>query len=334
MVLLQETEKVSSSEPAIEGNGAYIEQLSSGNVRVRRGSLSNPGEILWQSCEEGPEVDEYFTSLQVDSQLITRRPSTGTFIWKRDDFEDLRADGIWQLVLECDALTNDFGSLIIQDTGSLHVAWTEPLKEPCDLDGNPPTGRCPTAARLLDMDERIWGGNIKGASSSIQEYSLEQEEDGNLVLWKGPPNDLECQLWDSGTQFNPNDQVYTVMQNDGNLVTYLSPTPGAPFQDIWDAGTNIGEGSYHFVVDVCTFDQDAVAIYHGDPIFEMDAELIGWALFDDCVGGGGANTIRRDRQRRTLRSTSRQQHQHQHQQFSSSKSLVPTKGPTFDRAYY
>ncbi|KAI9190665.1 putative mannose-binding lectin precursor [Polychytrium aggregatum] len=71
--------------------------------------------------------------------------------------------------------------------------------------------------------QAIWasGTNGKGSPPFFANY----QPDYNFVLYDGTGKPL----WASGTNGQPSDRL--VMQDDGNLVTYLGTTP------IWSTGT-------------------------------------------------------------------------------------------------
>lgn len=83
------------------------------------------------------------------------------------------------------------------------------------------------------------GGYLQPGHSIVSangRYSLVMQSDGNLVDYSTPSRVVQ---WESGTSgyFN----AYVVMQADGNLVIYppgrTAPAPGQPTSALWQAGT-------------------------------------------------------------------------------------------------
>jgi serine/threonine protein kinase len=83
------------------------------------------------------------------------------------------------------------------------------------------------------------GGYLQPGHSMVSpngRYSLVMQSDGNLVEYSTPSRIVQ---WESGTSGNFN--AYVVMQSDGNLVIYppgkTAPAPGQPTSAIWQTGT-------------------------------------------------------------------------------------------------
>jgi hypothetical protein len=276
-VLMRENDQVRSDRVPLQGDGAYILQRDDGAVVVQEGTPDEPGEIIWQSCSNGNPTASYLTGLQPDSQFITRPTSDlSTFVWKRDNFTpDTTAP--WELALECDG--DEYGSLVISDPTGANVAWQTDLRPTCD------NGVCTSATVLLDMKERIQSGTPKSITYQNEAYTLLQRSDGNLRLWKGSRGSFACIAWQSDeTRTSTNAQAYTVMQNDGNLVSYWRQGTDS-YVPIWDTETRSDtEGSFTFVIEECTAGQTGVAVYENNSIVDSDARLL-WRvpLVETCV---------------------------------------------------
>ncbi len=275
-VVMRENDVVKASTGPFEGEGVYIEQMTNGNVVVKRGTPEAPGGILWQSCDSrNPEAD-YVTSLQADSQFITRPVAAqDTWVWKRDSFvSNVTMD--WELALACEG--GDFNKLEISDATGQTVVWEADLRPSCDA------AVCPNAVLLLDMDQRV--SSTEEFMGTGRGYSLLQRSDGILELWKGEPGAVECMLWKSAPLLSPstNAEAFTVMQNDGNLVTYWKQGSNS-FSPTWSTSTGASvEASFTFVIDNCTGGKPRVAVYRRDPITDANAERLWSSEFSDsCV---------------------------------------------------
>lgn len=290
-VLMTAPQRVESQNGPLQGDGpAYIEQLTNGNVVVRAGTPATPGEILWQSCSDDNRVTEYFTALQEDSQFITRPELRQSLnVWKRGgDPTPQNATGNWELALECNG--DEFGKLVVADSANrARVVWETALRPTCPAP--PGTGICPTATVLLNMNQQIWD---RARIDTGNRYTLEQQRNGDLWLWKGTPSTgLECVLWTTLPQDRPNGRSYTVMQNDGNLVTYWArgnDPQNNPFAPIWASKTVSSMGSFTFVIDDCNpvgvANRKSVAVYEKNPITDPDAVRLTrgtqWEFVDSC----------------------------------------------------
>jgi len=154
---------------------------------------------------------------------------------------------------------------------------------------------------LLDSSDvlRVEEGDFVEIGDS---HVIVQQSDGNFQLWKGPLGGGLCVLWETGTDETTSDS-YTIMQHDGNLVTYRGPDP------IFSAGVTRESGVFYFVMD-CEEQGDFVAIYDGNPNLNGNAERLWFEAMDPACanppptssptegkGGGDDN-----RKKRGLRS--------------------------------
>jgi hypothetical protein len=127
---------------------------------------------------------------------------------------------------------------------------------------------------LLEPGEDLMENIIKTFDLN---YALQQTDGGNFILWRtSGGNTLDCILWETGNSLGSS-PFYTIMQKDGNLVTY-GPDGDTP---VWssDTVTSITDGDFFFVIDCAEFGQQ-VAIYYGKP--EDGAARLWSEEFDEC----------------------------------------------------
>lgn len=279
-VLMGVDDRVLNDAPK-QGTGAFIKQESNGNLVVQRGTTTTPGEILWQSCDQNNTVTNYFTALQSDSQFITRPVSDeSAWIWKRDDFVANTTKN-WELALTCNG--DDYDKLVISDTEGLTVAWEQDLRPSCET-----SSKCPTGILLLDTNKSIGNGTKLDTGKG---YFLEQASTGSLILWKGAPATPQCMLWKSTPlkDLSVNGTSRTVMQGDGNLVSYGQEASETSERPIWDTQTGAPqEANYALVIDNCRDDSPSISIYKNNPVTDSNAEAVWFSQFTDSC------TIRRD----------------------------------------
>lgn len=185
-VVMVEHQQANVWEPLDLGNGVYLQQMSSGNAAIRRGTstdgIDSNDEIIWQTCSMFEDSMNYYTTLQEDSHLVTYLPgSTFKFeaSWYRDSFMEMDAVGTWQLKLICDAAQNDYEKLqIVDDAGN--VAWEVAQLGPQDCSTLQPV--CPTATVLLQMNEALLSSQATKVAGNG--YSLDVEDTAVMNLFQ------------------------------------------------------------------------------------------------------------------------------------------------------
>jgi PKD repeat protein len=108
------------------GTNAFILQESNGNIVVRKGSIDNPGGLVWQTGVNLAPAD-YYTMLQDDGNLITRPPSelrgTVSYIWKSTITGEIQD---YFLGLNCDSVSVSVYEGTPEIPGS--AIWTSPAQ--------------------------------------------------------------------------------------------------------------------------------------------------------------------------------------------------------------
>jgi hypothetical protein len=261
-VLMRNNDYVQANRSVLQGDGAYISQENNGNVLVRQGTPSTPGGVLWQSCYKSPVTGSFVTILQPDSQLITRPTlNSPNWAWKRGSFTADTSQN-WELALTC--VGNAYGGISISDSTGTVVAWNRGLRPTCDA-----IPVCSTAILLLDTDRAINNGTVVATGRG---YTLEQKPDGTLQLWKGDNPSGGCVVWRSTPSDINSVGAHTIMQSDGNLVTYGKRTNGQS-RPVWNTQTAVPQqDSFTFVINNCGV-KPMLAIYVKNPITDSDAML-------------------------------------------------------------
>ena len=67
-----------------------------------------------------------------------------------------------------------------------------------------------------------------------------QQGDGNLVVYRGTPEDRGEVVWASGGILDGAEEFFTQLNADSNLVTYVG-TPEAPGQLLWSTESQTAE---------------------------------------------------------------------------------------------
>jgi hypothetical protein len=91
-----------------------------------------------------------------------------------------------------------------------------------------------------------------------------QQGDGNLVVFRGTPENRGEVVWASGAQLSGGFDFYTKVNSDSNLVTYVG-TPEAPGEPLWATGvesttTAKAAGEYFLGIDC---NSEVVSVYEG-----------------------------------------------------------------------
>jgi len=197
-------------------------QQADGNFRVLRSSTQedcdkNKGDLVYHSRFSMPKLPnneqyEYFTKLQRDGNLLTRKKDSGTAVWKTCSQQGNVSEDFW-LVLNADetlSILNKNKSIIWNSAVDETCFYNRPLV----LMSSPPN--TPSVAHfgnpLVTLD-RLTGYNI----------CVIQQGDGNFRVLRGSDctKNQGDRLFHSGlNQILPNNEKYfTQLQKDGNLVT-------------------------------------------------------------------------------------------------------------------
>jgi hypothetical protein len=90
---------------------------------------------------------------------------------------------------------------------------------------------------------------------------LFMQDDGNLVVKHGTPDNQGAGIWDSNGYVNASRSGYyfTYLQADGNLITSTGSTDD-PGDSIWDIGYTGVEGEYFLGID-CNL--EIISVYQG-----------------------------------------------------------------------
>jgi hypothetical protein len=90
---------------------------------------------------------------------------------------------------------------------------------------------------------------------------LSQQDNGNLVVRRGTPDDPGQLVWETGATGSTEDSsYYTNLQGDSNFITWRVPLDGSGKRVLWKTQTINPIQVYSFVIEC-----DTVAIYRGRP---------------------------------------------------------------------
>jgi len=242
----------------------YITQQTDGNLVVYQN-----GRPLWASGVRLPR-QSYFTVLQKDGNLVTRAPNRKV-VWATDSHT---ADGLKGSCFFA-INTNDAELEIIRgnELEPAETLWKsgtldELLGEELNKD--------------LTFDELMKTDTVLGVGESVEFDGgfLTQEASGRLVLRQYQREGSPREVWSSSVDDILEDyNYYSILQGDGNLVTY-----DGDGKDVWDSNS-VMEGGYYgnfFLVVVKDDDsngEDKLAIIHGslsnpdDTVWEETIEL-------------------------------------------------------------
>jgi len=105
----------------------------------------------------------------------------------------------------------------------------------------------------LDVGESILRDNVY----------LIQKANGNLEIRELSQNTIGSLLWESGVSSSIENNYYTKLQGDGNLITWKEGSDGSK-SPVWKSRSVNSDGSYFFVLD-CAANGGGAAIYQGHP---------------------------------------------------------------------
>lgn len=302
-VLLKQDQLLLSYNQPIQGVDVFIQQEESGNIIIQRGTPKEPHEMVWQSCtkeldlpnnnmdffldgENDDDLGPYYVEsrIQADAHFISRGMainSTNTqLIWTRRGHDGLATPeelGPWELALVCEKL------MISDERGEL-IAWETSFKPDC------PVATCESAMVLLEPSSRIFDDEAIFVTddSGTRSFSLVQTPEAILQVWDVT---ADCILWESGAteqESNGRSQAYTVMQADGNLVSYFKEDAGdatARATPVWNSGSGSPDpDDFTLVIENCLDETSfTLAIYNKDPTTQTAAPVWTQSL-DACQG--------------------------------------------------
>ena len=110
------------------------------------------------------------------------------------------------------------------------------------------------------------GGNDRldvGESILRDNVYLIQKANGNLEIRELSQNTIGSLLWESGVSSSIENNYYTKLQGDGNLITWKEGSDGSK-SPVWKSRSVNSDGSYFFVLD-CAANGGGAAIYQGHP---------------------------------------------------------------------
>lgn len=238
----------------------YAEQRSDGNLVVRKGTPSEPGDLVWESGYVGVEGD-YFTWVQGNSNMIT--------------FQGIPPDAIGNVVFETKTFGVDqdeqffFGIdcsgtvvLIMQGTPDdpilANLVWqSAPFPPSDDTPGDasqpssPPAPVAPAPCTPGSLGIVAWQWELSQGQVFINidhDVYSEQRNDGNLVVRQGTPSDPGEIVWQSGYSGEVGEYFTRVLGNS-DMITYKGTQPEEIEAEVWQTGTLDDEGLYFFGID-------------------------------------------------------------------------------------
>jgi hypothetical protein len=255
--------------------------MSDGNLFVRRGTPDDPGELVWESGYSG-DVGNYFTRVLGNSNMLTYQ---GTPPDNVD--EDVLSPVVWQTAtLDVDWDGNYFfgidctGTVVAVYQGypdnPMNVVWQSapfpvvdatPTLAPATGIISSPTPyagsvRAPGLLGIVAWESELAQGEVF-INSEFGVYA-EQQDDGNLVVWTGTPDNQGELVWESGFSGEVGNYFTRVLAN-GNMITYKGTLPEDIEAEVWQTGTNEDvdpDGFYFFGIDGTS---TVVAVYPGTP---------------------------------------------------------------------
>ena len=245
-----------SSEPA---RGSISDLQDNGNLALMRGTPDDPGDVLWETGVD-ENADTYYTLLQRDGNLVTRPGSpsdevqAGSSVWKSNTGD---SEGDYFLAFNCDRTSISIYTGTPDDPGD--IVWTMPSQQPVlnePITGEAAKSFCEPVV-LLFVGDML---SLDNATATGDGAFLVQEDDGNLCLKLGTPDNAGDILWESNV-VNDAGAFYTTLQEDGNLITRPG-TPADGMSSIWKSGTS-GDIVDYFLGLNC--DGLSMSIYQGTP---------------------------------------------------------------------
>jgi hypothetical protein len=233
----------------------FIHQQNNGNLVVRTGTPEKQGELIWQSGISLPTSNSYYTKLQGDGHLKTRK-------W----ISDTAYEDIWKTKVSGVSQKYYLAAFVAQSCGNRGVSvfagtpsatgkvlWTSyGAKNPSD------PGAC-TPRPLL------FAGDVVKRDQVVQQPGTDafilQAINGNLVVRKGSSSNPGGIVWQTGINLAPAD-YYTKLQRDGNLITRPPSATRGTVSYIWKSNVT-GKSQAYFLGLNC--DNVSVSVYEGTP---------------------------------------------------------------------
>jgi len=227
-VLLVDGERIRAGdrfEISSYGDRVYITQQYDGNLVIYRNN-----KALW-ATGTNLRNDEYYTFLQKDGNLVTRT-SNGRDVWASDSHTDTRESCFFAIN------TNDAALEIIRgnEFEPTKILWTsETLSELLGEEFN----RDVTFDQIMQTDDIL----MVDERFDFDGGFLTQEKTGRLVLKQYQANGAPEEIWSSVVDPDlPEDKYFTILQGDGNLVTYVRDE-NFQLVDVWDSNS-VKENGY------------------------------------------------------------------------------------------
>jgi hypothetical protein len=249
--------------------GVYSEQQNDGNLVVRKGTPDNPGELVWESGYSG-DVGNYFTRVLGNSNMLTYQGTppesvdtevTAPVVWQTGTL-DVDWNGNYFFGIDCS------GTVVVVYQGNpdnpSNVVWqSAPFPDLVSPTMAPPVtgGTLHTPGSLGIV---AWVSELAQGEVFINtEFGVfaEQQDDGNLVVRKGTPDDQGELVWESGYSGEVGNYFTRVLANS-NMITYKGTPPEDIEAEVWQTGTEEDDSDYFFGIDGTG---TVVAVYRGTP---------------------------------------------------------------------
>ena len=199
-------------------------QQGDGNLRILRSSSveecnNNSGDLIYHTNFSrdlaGPDGHRYFTQLQRDGNLVTRKVSSLEWVWSTCSESQI---GDYSLVLNPDDTLSIFdeNGQKTWDSSANVESCVAPSRDPIVLlqatDGN---------IRKIRSGEKWTIPDQDGNPNFDTPVCLYQKDDGSFVVGYSGCESNETFFFESGISKHLPDgeKYYTALQNDGNLVT-------------------------------------------------------------------------------------------------------------------
>ena len=258
---MEKNDNIYVGEAIVRGN-VFMTQLANGKVEVRRGSPTNPGQVIWENGIDDSNEYSYLTKFQGDGHLITWRIDSNGYqlpIWR--SYTVYPGDSFF-FVVECEE--NGGGVAIYHKDPNndwlLQHSW-DPIPSPPTTPPSEAASFAPSACKeqiLLERDDVIY----QGESLLADDVYLEQNSNGNLEVRRGNPDDPGDVVWESGQTGSTMNSYHSILQGDGNLITWKV------FDGVkslhWKSDTSEENGFFYFLLE-CPSAGGVLTIYRGLP---------------------------------------------------------------------
>ena len=164
-------------------------------------------------------------------------------------------------MLECEALGDSVAIYkdLPSEGGENIFSWATypPIDTPTSFPTNEP-GECDTIVFMESGDELLEQEAVVTSG-----YYLFQDENGNLEIRQGSPDDSGDLVWATDVQGDKKNSFSSILQDDGNLITYEADKNDESV--LWSSESAGESSSYFFLLQCPAQVGESIAIYDGRP---------------------------------------------------------------------